>query len=337
MKSDGMPWRPLVHIEDIARAFLAIAEAPRELDPRRGVQRRPHERELPDPRRRPDRRGGRPRQPGHLRRRRQPRPAQLPRRLRPVSPSPARLPAHVDRARRGRAAVRGLPASYGLDLGGPDRAPPDAHPRASRQLLGSGSLGRQLARSRGAGRWPDLAEPPLPLLRHSRAGAASCRSATRRWPTPWCAADRLGRAGERASRWTSPSARSARSCRSSRTCRPRRALRRRLPLLLLVLSATCSKHAGEHALGLIEQPRAWVRTAWSWSSPATTATCCATSSRPGSRCSASSRRPGRRRRRRRRASRPWSILRDRDLADRLRAERGAGRRHHRQQRDGSRA
>lgn len=31
MKSDGMPWRPLVHIEDISRAFLAIAEAPLEL------------------------------------------------------------------------------------------------------------------------------------------------------------------------------------------------------------------------------------------------------------------------------------------------------------------
>jgi len=28
MKSDGTPWRPLVHIEDISRAFLAIAEAP---------------------------------------------------------------------------------------------------------------------------------------------------------------------------------------------------------------------------------------------------------------------------------------------------------------------
>lgn len=28
MKSDGMPWRPLVHIEDISRAFLAVAEAP---------------------------------------------------------------------------------------------------------------------------------------------------------------------------------------------------------------------------------------------------------------------------------------------------------------------
>jgi nucleoside-diphosphate-sugar epimerase len=30
LKSDGMPWRPLVHIEDIARAFLAVIEAPRE-------------------------------------------------------------------------------------------------------------------------------------------------------------------------------------------------------------------------------------------------------------------------------------------------------------------
>jgi nucleoside-diphosphate-sugar epimerase len=31
IKSDGTPWRPLVHIEDISRAFLAILEAPREL------------------------------------------------------------------------------------------------------------------------------------------------------------------------------------------------------------------------------------------------------------------------------------------------------------------
>jgi nucleoside-diphosphate-sugar epimerase len=30
LKSDGLPWRPLVHIEDIARAFLAVVEAPRE-------------------------------------------------------------------------------------------------------------------------------------------------------------------------------------------------------------------------------------------------------------------------------------------------------------------
>ncbi len=31
IKSDGMPWRPLVHIEDISRAFVAVMEAPREL------------------------------------------------------------------------------------------------------------------------------------------------------------------------------------------------------------------------------------------------------------------------------------------------------------------
>ena len=31
IKSDGTPWRPVVHIEDIARAFLAVLHAPREL------------------------------------------------------------------------------------------------------------------------------------------------------------------------------------------------------------------------------------------------------------------------------------------------------------------
>ena len=31
IKSDGMPWRPLVHIEDISRAFVAVLEAPRAL------------------------------------------------------------------------------------------------------------------------------------------------------------------------------------------------------------------------------------------------------------------------------------------------------------------
>jgi len=31
LESDGTPWRPLVHVEDISRAFLAMAEAPREL------------------------------------------------------------------------------------------------------------------------------------------------------------------------------------------------------------------------------------------------------------------------------------------------------------------
>ncbi len=31
MKSDGMPWRPIVHIEDISRAFVAVLKAPRDV------------------------------------------------------------------------------------------------------------------------------------------------------------------------------------------------------------------------------------------------------------------------------------------------------------------
>ena len=31
IKSDGTPWRPIVHIEDIARAFLAVLDAPRHI------------------------------------------------------------------------------------------------------------------------------------------------------------------------------------------------------------------------------------------------------------------------------------------------------------------
>jgi nucleoside-diphosphate-sugar epimerase len=31
LKSDGTPWRPIVHIEDISRAFTAVLEAPREV------------------------------------------------------------------------------------------------------------------------------------------------------------------------------------------------------------------------------------------------------------------------------------------------------------------
>ena len=31
LKSDGTPWRPIVHVEDISRAYIAALEAPREL------------------------------------------------------------------------------------------------------------------------------------------------------------------------------------------------------------------------------------------------------------------------------------------------------------------
>jgi nucleoside-diphosphate-sugar epimerase len=31
LKSDGTPWRPIVHIEDISRAFIAVLRAPRQV------------------------------------------------------------------------------------------------------------------------------------------------------------------------------------------------------------------------------------------------------------------------------------------------------------------
>ena len=40
LKSDGTPWRPIVHIEDIARAFLAVLAAPREAVHAQALQRR---------------------------------------------------------------------------------------------------------------------------------------------------------------------------------------------------------------------------------------------------------------------------------------------------------
>ena len=60
IKSDGTPWRPIVHIRDIARAFLLALDAPRETRRREGVQRGSDHRELPDPGPRGYRRGNRP-------------------------------------------------------------------------------------------------------------------------------------------------------------------------------------------------------------------------------------------------------------------------------------
>ena len=31
LKSDGTPWRPIVHVEDVSRAFLAVLRAPRKV------------------------------------------------------------------------------------------------------------------------------------------------------------------------------------------------------------------------------------------------------------------------------------------------------------------
>ena len=98
LQSDGSPWRPLVHVEDIARAFLAVLSADREVvhDEAFNVGQRRGRRPDPDHR---DGRVGADRCPGHLRRGRLARQARLPGRLR-QDPSPAaHLPAGVDGCR----------------------------------------------------------------------------------------------------------------------------------------------------------------------------------------------------------------------------------------------
>ena len=82
LKSDGTPWRPLVHIEDISRAFLAVARGAARGRARRGLQRRPHRRELPDPPHRRDRRRDGPELRDRICRRRRSRHSLLPRQLR---------------------------------------------------------------------------------------------------------------------------------------------------------------------------------------------------------------------------------------------------------------
>ena len=50
LKSDGSPWRPMVHIEDMSRAFLAVLEAPQELVHNEAFNVGADLGELPDPR-----------------------------------------------------------------------------------------------------------------------------------------------------------------------------------------------------------------------------------------------------------------------------------------------
>jgi nucleoside-diphosphate-sugar epimerase len=70
LMSDGSPWRPLGHVEDISVAFPAALEAPPEAGPQPGLQRRPQPGERPDPSGGGDGPRGGTRQRGHLRRRR---------------------------------------------------------------------------------------------------------------------------------------------------------------------------------------------------------------------------------------------------------------------------
>ena len=91
LKSDGSPWRPIVHIEDISRAFIAALEAPEEARPQRGVQCRLHRAQLSHPRHRRDRRRRGARLPGRDCLRRRSRQALLSRQFRQDCPRAAGL------------------------------------------------------------------------------------------------------------------------------------------------------------------------------------------------------------------------------------------------------
>ena len=55
LKSDGSPWRPLVHVQDVSRVFLACLEAPRDVIHNQSFNVGHTSRELSDPRRGRDR------------------------------------------------------------------------------------------------------------------------------------------------------------------------------------------------------------------------------------------------------------------------------------------
>ena len=150
LKSDGSSWRPLIHVEDIARAFAGDARGGPVGDPRAGVQRRGHRREPPHLRRRRPGRGAGARLDRHLRRRGVRRPAQLPGRLHQVRDRLPRGPAPVDGAQGDRAARRGVrrQRAHARSAGG--KSLPPHRPRAR-----PGRAGRARHRSALATAEPD--------------------------------------------------------------------------------------------------------------------------------------------------------------------------------------
>ena len=147
LESDGTPWRPLVHIEDISRAFLAMLEAPRELvhneafnvgRAQDNVQIRQIAEMVRDA------------VPGStvsLRRGRRAGPAQLPGRLRQARRHLPRPEAALDRAGGDRGAGRAPTPRYGLthDDFTSSRF---VRLRRIRELLDAGAVDEMLRRSR---------------------------------------------------------------------------------------------------------------------------------------------------------------------------------------------
>jgi hypothetical protein len=152
LKSDGTPWRPLVHAEDIARACVAVLSAPRERVHAQAFNVGPDGRELPHPGHRRDRPGDRPRLTHRVRAGRRARSTQLPGGLREDPPGRAELRAALDRARRRARALRSVPAA---------RAPG----RTTSRGRGSGASIRSACCVRTAGSTRRFAGAPTPRRR----------------------------------------------------------------------------------------------------------------------------------------------------------------------------
>ena len=104
IKSDGTPWRPLVHVEDVSNAILAALLGTEGSDPRRGVQHRTDAREPPGARHRRHRHRGASRQSCHVRGGRRARCAMLPGGFLESSGGPSWLPPPMDGPRWRRAS-----------------------------------------------------------------------------------------------------------------------------------------------------------------------------------------------------------------------------------------
>ena len=106
LESDGSPWRPLVHVEDISRSFLAMLEAPREVVHNEAFNVGRDHGQCPGPRHRRDRPPGHPEFEGHAGRHGRSGPARLPSRFLevdvhvPGSESPLECSRRSGRARR---------------------------------------------------------------------------------------------------------------------------------------------------------------------------------------------------------------------------------------------
>ena len=255
--------------------------------PRRGVQRRPHRGELPDPRgrRRWSRRscpdsdveyaeGGGP----DLRCYRVD--------CDKLAATLPGVPAGVDGARAGSSSSTTRYRGAGLDARRVRRAAASCASSTSRSSQAAGELDDDLRRRPGACRRLTSSAAAPAARRGSRS---SCGSATCRCPTGCCARTQLD----------GPEPRYPLDVAFCADCTlvqildevpPAAAVRRQLPLLLVVLGRPPAPLARARARP--DRARAGsARTASSSRSRPTTATCCATSSSRASRCSASTRRP----------------------------------------------